>query len=133
MVNDRDLLQQLQTGNLLALGELYDRHQRMVYRTALAITGDTEAASDMLQDVFLRLHRFANRVDPQRPIEPWLYRVTTNLSYTYVKRRRRWFRPLEEVTDWLANMKRNTFPPPPDAAGGGSSLLHQRPVSLRNQ
>ncbi len=92
------------------MGELYDRHQRMVYRTALAITGDTEAAADLLQDVFLRLHRFADRVDPQRPLEPWLYRVTTNLAYTYVKRSHRWFRPIEEVTEWLSSMKRNAFP-----------------------
>jgi RNA polymerase sigma-70 factor, ECF subfamily len=110
MANDRELLQQLQIGSLQALGELYDRHQRMVYRTALAITGDTEAAADLLQDVFLRLHRFAERVDPHRPLEPWLYRVTANLAYTYVKRSHRWFRPLEEVTEWLAGMKRSAFP-----------------------
>src|SRR3990172_2389785 len=110
MVNDRELLQKLQTGSLEALGELYDRHQRMVYRTALAITGDAEAAADLLQDVFLRLHRFADRVDPQRPLEPWLYRVATNLAYTWVKRSHRWFRALEEVTEWLAGMKRSAFP-----------------------
>jgi RNA polymerase sigma-70 factor, ECF subfamily len=109
MGNDRELLQQLQTGSLAALGELYDRHQRTVYRTALAITGDADAAADLLQDVFLRLHRFADRVDPHRPLEPWLYRMTANLAYTYVKRSRRWFRPFEEVTEWLAGMRRSTI------------------------
>jgi RNA polymerase sigma-70 factor (ECF subfamily) len=110
MANDRELLEQLQAGSLEALGELYDHHQRMVYRTALAITGDAEAAADLLQDVFLRLHRFAERVDPNRPLEPWLFRVTTNLAYTHVKRSHRWLRPLEEVTEWLAGVKRNAFP-----------------------
>jgi RNA polymerase sigma-70 factor (ECF subfamily) len=111
MANDRELLLNLQTGSLEALGDLYDRHQRMVYRTALAITGDAEAAADLLQDVFLRLHRFADHVDPQRPLEPWLYRVTTNLAYTWVKRNRRWFRPLEEVTEWLAGIRRSSPAP----------------------
>jgi RNA polymerase sigma-70 factor (ECF subfamily) len=108
MANDRELLLNLQMGSLEALGELYDRHQRMVYRTALAITGDTEAAADLLQEVFLRLHRFADHVDPQRPLEPWLYRVTANLAYTWVKRNRRWFRPLEEVTEWLVGLRRGS-------------------------
>ena len=56
-LSDRELIVQLCQGSLEALGLLYDRHQRMVYRTALAITGDPDAAADLLQDVFLRLHR----------------------------------------------------------------------------
>ena len=97
---DGKLISQLQQGDLEALGGLFDRHQRMVYRTALAITGEQEAAADLLQDVFLRLHRFVHRVDTSRPLEPWLYRVTVNQACTWVKRRR-WMRPIEEIADWL--------------------------------
>jgi RNA polymerase sigma-70 factor (ECF subfamily) len=106
-VNDQDLIAQLREGSLEALGQLYDQHRQMVYRTALAITGDPEAASDLLQDVFLRLHRFADRLDPLRPLEPWLYRMTTNLAYTWVKRSHRWRWPLEELADWLAGGDNN--------------------------
>jgi RNA polymerase sigma-70 factor (ECF subfamily) len=104
---DGDLIRQLQENDLEALGLLYDRHQRMVYRTALAITGDPDAAADLLQDVFLRLHRFAHHVDPERPLEPWLYRTTANLAYTLMKRNRRWFHPLEDLADWLSGGGRN--------------------------
>ena len=107
IVNDQELIRQLQAGSLDALGELYDRHRQLVFRTALAITGDQDTASDLLQDVFLRLFRFADRIDLQRPIQPWLYRMTANLSYTWLKRDRRWFRPLENLADWLASSTRN--------------------------
>jgi RNA polymerase sigma-70 factor (ECF subfamily) len=106
--SDQELIIDLQKGSLDALGILYDRHRRMVYRTALGIVGDTEAAADLLQDVFLRLHRFAGRVDESRPLEPWLYRVTANLSYTWVKRRKRWFSPLEDIAEWLSGNKKQT-------------------------
>ena len=43
----RELVLMLQAGQLQALGELYDRHQNLVFRTALAITGDREAAADL--------------------------------------------------------------------------------------
>jgi RNA polymerase sigma-70 factor (ECF subfamily) len=102
LTTDRELVIQLQEGSLNALGDLYDRHQNMVYRTALGVTGDPAAASDLLQDVFLRMHRFADRIDPQRPLEPWLYRTTTNLTYTWVKRHRRWLRPLEDIAEWFS-------------------------------
>lgn len=107
--SDSELVLSLQADSLEALGLLYERHQSLVFRTALAITGDAEAAADLLHDVFLRLYRFAAHIDPQRPLEPWLYRMTTNLSYTWVKRRQRWLRPLEDVADWLVGTRKD-FP-----------------------
>jgi RNA polymerase sigma-70 factor (ECF subfamily) len=106
--SDHDLILKIQDGSLDALGVIYDRHRHLVYRTALAICNDPEAAADLLQDVFLRLHRFADHVDPERPLEPWLYRVTANLSYTWVKRHQRWTHPLEEITEWLSSGVKNS-------------------------
>jgi RNA polymerase sigma-70 factor (ECF subfamily) len=108
-ISDRELILQLQRGSLECLGLLYDRHQELVYRTARAIIGDSEAAGDVLQEVFLRLHRFSHRVDSSRPLEPWLYRVTVNQSCTWVKRRR-WTWPIEELADWISG-DRSQIPP----------------------
>jgi RNA polymerase sigma-70 factor, ECF subfamily len=105
--SDSKLILGLQNGNLEALGVLYDQHRGLVFRTALAITGDAEAAADLLQEVFLRLHRFASHIDSERPLEPWLYRMTTNLSYTWVKRHNRLIRPLEDVADWLTGNRKD--------------------------
>jgi len=105
---DQELILQLQAGSLEALGQLYDQYQLLVYRTALAVTGDSDAAADLLQDVFLRLYRFAGNIDAGRPLEPWLYRMTTNLAYTYVKRRRRWLGPVEELVEWITEAGKNS-------------------------
>jgi RNA polymerase sigma-70 factor (ECF subfamily) len=107
-LSDQDLILAIQGGSLDALGVIYDRHRRLVYRTALAICNDSEAAADLLQDVFLRLHRFSERVDPNRPLEPWLYRVTANQAYTWVKRNKRWAHPLEEIAEWLSTGVKNS-------------------------
>jgi RNA polymerase sigma-70 factor, ECF subfamily len=101
-LSDAELIFRLQQNELQALGILYDRYQLLVFRTTLAITGDPEAANDLLQDVFLRLHRYASHIDRTRPLEPWLYRMSANLAYTWVKRSRRWTRQFEEFFDWLA-------------------------------
>lgn len=107
-LTDHFLISQLQQGDFEALGALYDRHRQMVYRTALMITGDAQAADDLLQDVFLRLFRFAANFDLQRPLEPWLYRMTTNLSYDWVKRRKSLVSSLDELTDWLIGTGKDT-------------------------
>lgn len=101
-IQDGQLVTKLQRGDLSALGVLYDRHRQMVYRTALAITGDPEAAADLLQDVFLRLNRFSQRIDSERPLEPWLYRMTANLCYTWMKRRNRFRRAVTEMAEWIS-------------------------------
>lgn len=134
MATDCDLIIKLQQGSLEALGQIYDRHQRLVYRTALVITGDPEAAADLLQDVFLRLHRFADHIDPSRPLEPWLYRMTTNLSYTWVKRSQRWLPSLEEVAEWLIGTRRsstNLLPEPDDEWQQVQKAVSSLPLSQR--
>lgn len=103
---DSELIISLQSGDIDALGTLYDRHSALVYRTAYAIAGDPEMASDLLQDVFVRLSRFSHRIDPRRPLEPWLYRMTANLSYTWLKRRKRWLHPLDDAGEWLLGSPR---------------------------
>ena len=107
-LQDNQLITKLQDGDLEALGFLYDRHRQMVYRTALAITGDPEVAADLLQDVFLRLHRFAHRIDTERPLTPWLYRVTANLAYSWMKHRNRLTRCLKEMAEWLSREPKTT-------------------------
>lgn len=108
-LTDAELIHHLQNHSLDALGVLYDRYQNLVFRTALAITGDPDAAADLLQDVFLRLHRFSSHIDSSRPLEPWLYRMTANLAYTWVKRHNRFVRSIEDVAEWLIGGRKNTF------------------------
>lgn len=100
-LTDGQLITQLQAGELDALGVLYERHKTRVYRTALAVTHDPAAAEDILQDCFLRIHKYVRSIDSSLPLEPWLYRVTVNLSYSWETRRKRWQIPLDGVIDRL--------------------------------
>ena len=103
---DRELIQRLCDGDLAALGTLYDRYRLLSFHTALAITHDRQAAEDILQECFLKLNSYAPRIDVSLPLEPWLYRVTVNLSYTWISRRARWLVSLESVIDRLVSPAR---------------------------
>ena len=120
MLTDRMTVLRLQNGDLSALGELYDRHRLMVYRTALAITNDEEMAADLLQDVFLRLNRFVKNIDTSRPLEPWLYRVTSNLAYTHIRKRKRWWRAIQDMAEIIQR----------DVGATSESLVEKREQNL---
>jgi len=104
---DGRLVIRVRDGDLEALGELYERHKAQVYRTALAITRDEGAAEDILQETFLRIYTYADRIDESLPFEPWLYRVTVNLAYSWISRVKRWLNSLQASLDrWVLPIQR---------------------------
>ncbi|HEY66680.1 MAG TPA: sigma-70 family RNA polymerase sigma factor [Thermoflexia bacterium] len=95
------LIARLQEGDIEALGELYERYKIQVYRTALAITHDEQMAEDILQETFLRIYAYADRIDETLPLGPWLYRVTVNLAYSWIRRARLWLGSIEGLLEHL--------------------------------
>lgn len=100
-LNDAQLVERLRANDFEALGLLFDKYYPQVYRTAMAITRDSAVAEDIAQDCFLKLHQYANRIDTSLPLAPWLYRVTVNLSYTWISRRQKRRISLEALVDQL--------------------------------
>jgi len=97
------LVVRIRGGDLEALGELYNRYKVTVYRTALAITHDERVAEDILQEVFLRVHTYADSIDETVQLGPWLYRVTVNLAYSWMNRIKRWLNSLQGTLDrWVS-------------------------------
>lgn len=99
--SDADLIARLCQNDLSALGSLFDRYYPQIYRTAYAILRDSAVAEDIAQDCFLKLHQYARRIDTTLPLAPWLYRVTVNLSYTWISRRQKRRVSLEALVDQL--------------------------------
>ena len=101
MYDDEELIQQSRNGNLRAFEQLYDKYKTQVYRVALAITNNSQAAEDILQECFLRLHAHIHRLDGSRPISPWLHRVTVNLAYNLRAKEKHRTASLESLIDSL--------------------------------
>jgi len=75
--DDAALMGQVAQAHSAALGELYDRYGRMVFSLAFRITGSSETAEEVTQDVFVQVWRFARHYDPQQGrLTTWLSSVT---------------------------------------------------------
>ncbi len=84
--SDAEIILQAQSGDRAAFEVLYRKHERPVYRTALAILGDPQAAEEVLQDCFLRAYKHLGRLNGDPSISPWLHRVAVNLCYSRLRR-----------------------------------------------
>lgn len=101
--SDAQFIERIRENDLSALGGLFDRYYTQVFRSAVVITQDAAVAEDIAQECFLKIHRYANRIDTSLPLLPWLYRVTVNLSYTWITRQKRRRVSLEAIIDRLVS------------------------------
>ena len=56
---------------------------------ATRFLGVRDDAQDVAQEVFLRAFKYLHRLDLQKPVEPWLMRITVNVCRDTARRRRR--------------------------------------------
>jgi RNA polymerase sigma-70 factor (ECF subfamily) len=66
-------------GDATAFEQLMLRHERRVVTLAMRLLGTLEDAQDAAQEIFLRAFKYIHRLDPERPVEPWLFRITVNV------------------------------------------------------
>jgi RNA polymerase sigma-70 factor (ECF subfamily) len=81
-VNEFNLTHQACQGDPEAWSVLVRQHQEAVFRLAYLLLGDADEASDVAQETFIRAFQaLQSRFDPERPLRPWLLRITTNLVH----------------------------------------------------
>jgi RNA polymerase sigma-70 factor (ECF subfamily) len=97
---DRNLLKRFQAGDRDAFTDLYQIHQKSVFRFASLMTGDRVQAADATQDVFVWLIHHPGGFDPDRgELGSFLLGVTRNVLRRKYSERRRWVQLDEAAAD----------------------------------
>lgn len=86
---DEGLLLKVKSHDVDAYNNLYNLYSKKVYKTALMIINDTDAAEDILQDVFIQIYLKIFTLKSFEAFEFWLYRITVNCCMKYFKRIKR--------------------------------------------
>jgi RNA polymerase sigma-70 factor (ECF subfamily) len=76
---DRTTLEGVRRHDPTALAAFFEHYVNAVYDLAHRMLGERASAEDATQEVFLRVHRAAARLDPDRSPRPWLLRITRNV------------------------------------------------------
>jgi RNA polymerase sigma-70 factor, ECF subfamily len=88
-LSDARLVEDARRGNHDAFGVLVQRYERRLVRVILRFVSDPELAKDLAQETFLRAFVRFSQFDPSRRFGPWLFRIGVNLTFDYLRRKRR--------------------------------------------
>lgn len=68
---------------------LFDATYDPLFRYAMYIVQDRSAASDILQDVYLKLWQIRGTIDPERSLRALMYQMVRNNALNYERQRKR--------------------------------------------
>lgn len=98
----------------LEAGAIYRAHSARVARWASRLGGPTVDVEDVVQEVFLTVHRLISEFRGDAQITTWLFRMTQNVV-RHRRRKERWRRWLGGSSDEVAGHVASTRPTPIEA------------------
>lgn len=85
---EKRLIKQVKKGDHQAFAELVDRYKNSVYAICLRMVGDRHEAEDLSQETFIRAYRHIAQFDHNRKFSTWVFRIATNLSIDFLRRKK---------------------------------------------
>lgn len=75
-----ELMTRYQAGDARAFDELFQALQGRILSYLLHRTRNREAAEDLFQEVFMKLHRHRDTWLPGSPVEPWIFAIARHCA-----------------------------------------------------
>lgn len=89
MLVDFELIEKARRGDDGAFNQIVQAYRKRILGTIARTIGRPEDVEDVAQEVFLRLYYSLDQLRSQEVFEPWLYRLTVNAAYDYLRRQKR--------------------------------------------
>src|SRR5271165_1211619 len=89
MLVEFELIQKAQQGDAAAFNQVVSAYRRRIMGTISRLIGRPEDVEDVAQEVFLRLYFSLEQLRTPEVFEPWLYRLTVNACYDYLRKSKR--------------------------------------------
>lgn len=104
------LVERVLGGGKRAFEALVRRHERRVYRVALAVLGNAEDAEEAMQDAFIKAYRHLGQFRKEARFSTWLTRIAVNQAIEKRNARKNYV-PLAEAKEAKAGSAPRRFEP----------------------
>lgn len=84
--DEKLLLSRLKAGNVTAFSKIYAKHGCSLHRNILSLVKLRDEADEIHQEVFIRLWKYRQNIDIDRPLLSYLVKIAKNLVVDYYKK-----------------------------------------------
>jgi RNA polymerase sigma-70 factor (ECF subfamily) len=127
MLVDFELIEKARSGDDGAFNQVVQVYRKRILGTIARLIGRPEDVEDVGQEVFLRLYFSLDQLRTPEVFEPWLYRLTVNAAYDYLRRQKR------RKESRMSDLSEQQVMMADAAAGGKQSNEDQRRTKIREQ
>src|SRR6201997_1087710 len=89
MLVEFELIERARNGDDGAFNQIVQAYRKRILGTISRTIGRPEDVEDVGQEVFLRLYYSLDQLRTPEVFEPWLYRLTVDAAYDYLRRSKR--------------------------------------------
>jgi len=86
MLIEFEVIEKARNGDDGAFNQVVQAYRKRILGTIGRLIGRPEDVEDVGQEVFLRLYYSLDQLRAPGVFEPWLYRLTVNAAYDYLRR-----------------------------------------------
>lgn len=77
--SDEELMARYKEGDEAAFQEIYERYSSKIYSFLNSRVFDKNIVGEIMQEVFIKVHRSRNLYNNSFPLAPWLFTITRNV------------------------------------------------------
>ena len=78
-LSDKDLIEQVKTGQIQKMGVLYERYHRDLFAYFFRMTHDSNKAEDLVHNVFFRMIKYCHNFKGDGKFTYWMFSIARNI------------------------------------------------------
>jgi RNA polymerase sigma-70 factor (ECF subfamily) len=127
MLVEFELIERARGGDDGAFSQVVQAYRKRILGTIARLIRRPEDVEDVGQEVFLRLYYSLEQLRTAEVFEPWLYRLTVNAAYDYLRRQKR------RQESRMSDLSEQQVMMADAVAGGKQNTEEQRRNKVREQ
>ena len=100
-MSETELVHSCLKNDRLAQKNLYDKYKKAMYSLSYRITGDFEAANDVLQDAFVKVFRGLPSFRGESTLGAWIKTIVVRTAYSYLRKEKMFFEDIDNLSQPL--------------------------------